>query len=168
MISLNSMKPIYFGAALVVLAIIVGAYFVTASPTAAVGSNVTVFYTGRLSNGTVFSSNAGGQPFQFIVGSNTVITGFSTAVVGMRLNQNKTVTIPANQAYGPISTNLILQVPVSAFGNQSIKVGSYVTPNGQQTPGLVTKINSTTVIVNFNNPLAGQALTFNIKVVSIR
>ena len=64
------------------------------------GDTVDVFYTGTFTNGTVFDSNVGGQPLQFTVGSGQVIPGFDQAVLGMKLKESKTVTIPANDAYG--------------------------------------------------------------------
>ncbi|MBN2518235.1 MAG: FKBP-type peptidyl-prolyl cis-trans isomerase [Candidatus Altiarchaeota archaeon] len=67
-----------------------------------VGDTVTVEYTGRFENGTVFDTNVGGQPFEFIAGikPGMVIQGFDEAVLGMRLGEAKTVTIPPEKAYG--------------------------------------------------------------------
>jgi peptidylprolyl isomerase len=85
----------------------------------------------------------------------------------MKLNQTKTITIPANQAYGEINPALFIEVPLSAFGNHTVQVGMAVTnPNGQQ--GIITGLNSTTATVDFNPQLAGQNLTFTIKVIRIR
>ena len=96
-----------------------------------------------------------------------MIQGFDQGVIGMRLNQNKTITIPANQAYGSINPALIMSVPRSAFGNQSIYVGMPIrNSRGQQ--GTVTALNSTNATVDLNSPLAGLNLTFTIMVVKIQ
>jgi FKBP-type peptidyl-prolyl cis-trans isomerase len=65
-----------------------------------VGDTVSVEYTGRLSNGDVFDSSEGGAPLTFPAGVGAMIPGFDAAVVGMSLDEEKTVTIPAAEAYG--------------------------------------------------------------------
>lgn len=160
-------------ATVIAIALIVVVYLTLSSsaqtPVVADGDNVQVYYTGSFTNGTVFNSNVGSQPFNFTVGSGQVIQGFDSAVIGMKLNQSKTVTIPANQAYGPVDPGLIISVPVKDFGNETASVGMAVvrTSNGQQTRGVITALNATNATVNFNSPLAGQTLVFEIRVVGI-
>ncbi len=168
-------KQLYIVIIIVIAAIAIAVAYlalnVFGTPVVAVGDNISVYYTGKLTNGTVFDSNVGRQPLQFTVGSGQIITGFDNGVIGMKLNQNKTITIPANQAYGEVNSSLIVQVPLSSFGNQSVKVGMIVTqtsPSGQQFRGMVTAVNSTAATVDFNPPLAGKTLIFNIKVISIK
>ncbi|MGI0100294.1 MAG: FKBP-type peptidyl-prolyl cis-trans isomerase [Candidatus Micrarchaeaceae archaeon] len=134
------------------------------------GDSIQVYYTGEFTNGTVFNSNVGQQPFNFTVGANEVIPGFDNAVLGMKAGQTKNVTIPASDAYGEVNRSLIATFPISEFGNQSVEVGMIFTktgPDGQQVEGTVTAVNSTNATLNFNPPLAGQTLLFIIKVVSI-
>lgn len=163
----------YILIAVIVVIVLVGVvYVVTNSSAAAVvapGDNVSVYYTGTYTNGTVFDSNVGKEPFTFTVGANEVIPGFDQAVVGMSLNEEKNVTIPANQAYGEVNPNLIVKVPLSQFGNHTVTAGMNISENqnGQIFEGVVTAVNSTTATVDFNPKLAGQTLIFNIKVISI-
>ena len=159
---------------IIAAAAIIGIYMATnnTSPIVANGDTVDVFYTGTFTNGTVFDSNVGGQPLQFTVGSGQVIPGFDQAVLGMKLKESKTVTIPANDAYGPVNPSLIVEVPLSKFGNQSsqIKIGSVVTQqstSGQPIQGIVTNINGGNATIDFNPPLAGKTLIFNITVENI-
>ena len=159
---------------IVAAAAIIGIYMATnnASPIVANGDTVDVFYTGTFTNGTVFDSNVGGQPLQFTVGSGQVIPGFDQAVLGMKIKESKTVTIPANDAYGPVNPSLIIEVPLSKFGNASsqIKVGSTVTQqstSGQQIPGVVTAVTGENATIDFNSPLAGKTLIFNITIENI-
>ena len=161
--------------AIVAIAALAVAYVeANASPVVAVGDNVSVYYTGTFTNGTVFNTNVNGQLFNFTVGSGQVIQGFDSAVVGMKAGQNKTVTIPANEAYGEVNPGLIENVSRSYFGNQTVQVGMTVTSTSNSTNagthtthGVVTAVNSTTVTVNFNSPLAGKTLVFTIHVVKI-
>jgi FKBP-type peptidyl-prolyl cis-trans isomerase len=68
--------------------------------TAKSGDTVKVDYTLKLSDGTVFDTSIGKQPFQFTLGQNQVIVGFEKAVTGMKVGETKTVIIPAAEAYG--------------------------------------------------------------------
>jgi len=168
-------KPLYIIiAAILILGIIGGIYIASGSsaPVVASGDTVSVYYTGTLTNGTQFDSNVGKQPLQFTVGSGQLIAGFDQAVVGMKLNETKTVTIPSDQAYGPVRQNLVISLPRKDFGNQTINVGMIITETspqtGQQIRGIVKALNATNVTVDFNSPLAGQTLIFKITVAQIQ
>ena len=165
-------KPLYILAAIAFVAIVSVAYFAigASAPIVAMGDTINVSYTGTFTNGTVFDSNVGRQPLQFRVGSGQLIRGFDHGVVGMRLNEEKTLTIPANEAYGEVNPALFVQVPANVFENHTVVVGMIIgrTVNGQQERGVITAVNATTATVNFNPPLAGHALIFTIKVLAIQ
>lgn len=151
----------------VVLAVVYLASSSLAPSAVAVGDNVSVFYTGSFTNGTVFNTNVGSKPFNFTVGAGEVIPGFDNAVIGMRIGQNKTVTLPPSEAYGPVNQSLIVQAPLSEFKNANVTVGLHVSTQSGFS-GIVTAVTSNTATVDFNPPLAGKTLIFNIKVVAIR
>lgn len=168
------LAPIHILIIVVLLAAIVVSYVVVsnyATPVVQIGDTIKVNYTGTLTNGTVFDSSSGRAPLEFTVGSGQVIQGFDQGVLGMKLNQEKTITIPANEAYGPVNPSLIIHVPKSSFGNQTVQLGMGVSEtgaSGQQVQGIVTAVNETSATVDFNPPLAGQTLIFKITVVSIQ
>ena len=163
--------PIYILVAIAVVIVIIVAIYLESSSglVVAQGDNISVYYKLSLTNGTVIQSNFGQQPLNFTVGSGQVIAGFDNGVIGMGLNQNKTITIPANQAYGAINQSLIVIAPLSDFKNQTVHVGMSVAENsnGKQYQGIVIAVNSTSATVNFNSPLAGQTLVFTIRVIKI-
>jgi len=68
--------------------------------TAAVGDTVTVHYTGRFTNGTIFDSSVGATPIQFQLGAGRVIPGFEQGIVGMKVGGSRRITIPPSLAYG--------------------------------------------------------------------
>jgi FKBP-type peptidyl-prolyl cis-trans isomerase 2 len=164
-------KNYVLAAIIAVIVVVLVLYLASNSlaPTVQNGDNVSVFYTGSFTNGTIFNSNLNSSPFIFKVGANQTIPGFNSAVLGMRLNQTKTVTIPVNEAYGPVNPSLIIAIPLSNFKNQSVKIGDVITDsqNGRVLQGIVVGLNNTTAITNFNPPLAGKVLTFTIRVVKI-
>ena len=162
--------PLHIVAAVILIGVIYLAINNAAVPVVAAGDTVNVSYTGTFTNGTVFDSNVGKSPLQFTVGSGQVIPGFDQGVIGMKLNEEKTITIPANEAYGEVNPALITEVPISAFGNQTVQVGMGVgkTVNGQQIRGVITSVNKTNATLDFNPPLAGKTLVFKIKILSIK
>jgi peptidylprolyl isomerase len=64
------------------------------------GDTIEVNYTGRFQNGQVFDTSVGRAPLKFTLGAGQLIQGFDEAVVGMRVGDRKTVTIPPEKAYG--------------------------------------------------------------------
>lgn len=168
-------KPLYILIAVIIVAVAAAAvYFVLVAgvgqAAAAAGDTVSVYYNGTYTNGTVFDSNFGGQPLNFTVGAGQVIPGFNSAVIGMKVKQTKSVTIPPSEGYGEVNSSLIISVPLSVFGNETAKVGMIVTQqsSGHQVEGVITAINATDAKVNFNPPLAGKTLDFKIEVLSIK
>ena len=167
----GGIRPAYAAGAVVAIAIIIAVIYMAAgnasAQTVAAGDNVSVYYTGTLTNGTVFDSNVGKAPLSFKVGSGEMIKGFDQGVVGMRLNENKTITLPPDEAYGNVNPSLVVQVPKSQFGNSTVAVGMRVQASSGAV-GVIKAVNSDNVTVDFNPELAGQTLIFSIKVVAIK
>jgi len=153
-----------------VIAIVLFFAFSTAGAKA--GDTVSVLYIGTLDNGTVFDSNVNKTPLSFIPGSHTVIPGFEDAVIGMSKDQVKTVHIPADKAYGPYREELVYAVNRSLFGTDTVpETGMYyslVNP-ADGSPHVVKVVNVTrnTVTIDENHMLAGQDLTFMIRIIGI-
>lgn len=128
------------------------------------GDRIVVDYTGMFENGTIFDSSAGREPLEFDAGEGQMIRGFDDAVIGMRLNEEKTVTIKPEDAYGVYDAKKITEFPVSRVPNNT-KVGD--TLYSGPLPVRVVAINSTNVTIDMNHPLAGKTLVFRIKIVKI-
>jgi peptidylprolyl isomerase len=138
---------------------------------AKLGDTVSVHYTGRLEDGTVFDSSEGGQPLEFALGSGNVIPGFEKAVLGMSPGDSKTMTIPSDDAYGPYFEERVLvvdrqqippELPVDVGGQLQIQQ-----EGGMVIPVVITDITEAEVTLDANHPLAGEDLTFDIRLVAI-
>jgi len=134
-------------------------------------SKVKVFYTGKLKDGTVFESNLGQQPLEFVVGKGKVIKGFEKAVLDMNLGQSKTVTMKPADAYGPRDPELMVTIakdalPPGLVPELNREIACALT-DGSEIDGTVTAIEADTITVDGNHPLAGKNLTFDIKLVGI-
>lgn len=135
------------------------------------GDTVRIHYTGTLDDGTQFDSSAGRDPLEFALGGGQVIPGFDSAVDGMAVGDSKTVTIPAEEAYGQRHEQLVQQVSRSALPEEiEPTVGMQLqsqSPEGQVMMLVVTEVENESITVDANHPLAGQALTFDIELVEI-
>ncbi len=144
------------------------------------GDTVQVDYTGRLENDMVFDTSredvarqAGiyveGReyvPLTFVVDSGQLIRGFDEGVVGMKVGEEKTITIPPEEAYGEYDKSKILAVPIKELNlTEPPETGQKIPTNY----GLVTiiEVNKTHAMIDFNHELAGKTLIFDIKLVSI-
>ncbi len=135
------------------------------------GDTVRIHYTGTLDDGTQFDSSAGRDPLEFALGAGQVIRGFDSAVDGMAVGEKKTVTLPAQEAYGEHHEQLVQEVSRSALpGEIEPAVGMQLqsqSPEGQVMMLVITDVGEESITVDANHPLAGQALTFAIELVEI-
>lgn len=158
------------------------------------GDTVRVHYTGTLQDGSVFDSSevaeqdscgcdcsssggcgtgsdCGCEPLEFTIGGGNVIPGFEKAVQGLSVGERITVTIPADEAYGPRHDQLVAVVERSEMGGEIQPIEGQqlevVLEDGSTMPVLITDVSETTVTLDANHPLAGQDLTFAIKLVEI-
>ena len=132
---------------------------------------VQVHYKGTLSTGEVFDSSEGREPLEFTMGTGQIIPGFETAVMGMEVEETKTVTIPAADAYGEHRPEMIQeianeQLPPDLKPEVGMKLMSQ-TADGGQMPLEVKEVKATTFVVDANHPLAGKDLTFELTLVGI-
>lgn len=138
---------------------------------AKLNDKVSVHYTGTLDDGTVFDSSVERDPLEFTLGEGQVIPGFEDAVVGMETGQSKTVRIPADEAYGLRRDEMLIEVERGQFPphiepevGQQLQVRQ---ANGQPMVVSVAEVSEDNVTLDANHPLAGQALTFEIELLTV-
>jgi peptidylprolyl isomerase len=171
---LTRKNQMIIGGVIALVVIFIIAIFILPNPTAAaMGDSVSVYYTLRLEDGTLFDSNLNGTPLAFTVGSTSIIPGFSSAIVGMKVNQEKTVDIPFDQAYGPYRSERIHVVNrTGILANQTFTEGQYYNihseANNSDVRIRVLNVTPTTLTIDTNAPLAGQNLTFTVQLVSLK
>ncbi|MFN5135353.1 MAG: peptidylprolyl isomerase [Chitinophagaceae bacterium] len=135
------------------------------------GDTVRVHYTGKLVSGEQFDSSAGREPLEFEIGAGMMIKGFDDAVVGMAIGDKKTINIPAVEAYGERSEEMVIDFPRSNFpDDMTPEVGMQLMMNnsaGQQFPVTIVDVKEDVVILDANHMLAGKELVFDIEMVEI-
>ena len=136
------------------------------------GDTVKVHYTGTLEDGTVFDTSRGREPLEFTLGEGNIIPGFEETVKGMQVGQTKTVTIPAEEAYGPHREDLVMVVERDTLPEDlNPVIGQKLQmkrPDGETAVVVVTDVSETTMTIDANHPLAGKDLTFEIELVEIQ
>ena len=136
------------------------------------GDKVKVHYTGMFTDGQVFDSSLQREePIEFQVGAGQMIKGFDQAVEGMELNEEKTVSIPADEAYGEWSEENVIQLSIDMVpADMSPKVGDamQVQDNtGRNIPVKVHKLTDEHIHLDANHPMAGKELVFQIQLMEI-
>jgi len=134
---------------------------------------VVVAYEGKLATGEIFDSAGASDPLKFRIGDGAVLPAFEQALLGMRPNDSKTITVPADEAFGQKNEELIMAFSLRAFAGKELTpgmiLGMDLEKDGQshQVPAMVLAVDPETATVDFNHPLAGQDLTYRITVLSI-
>jgi peptidylprolyl isomerase len=135
------------------------------------GDTVQVHYTGSLGDGTVFDSSANRSPLEFTVGQGQVIPGFERAVDGMEAGDQKTVVIPADQAYGVRDERLVIHMDRSRMPQDlELEIDDRLQvrrPDGRILNVTVIDVSESEVTLDGNHFLAGEDLTFEIELIGI-
>lgn len=135
------------------------------------GDRVSVHYKGMLSDGNTFDSSFDREPLMLIVGEGLALPMFEEAIEGMNVGETKTVKIPSDDAYGPHIGDLIMEYDRSAFpSDMEVEAGAHIQfelEDGGVAVAKIVNVTDTKVSIDANHPLAGQDLTFDIKLVDI-
>ena len=129
-------------------------------------NTVEVHYHGTLDNGEVFDSSREREPFSFVVGSGQVLAGFDRAVRKLALGETITVRLESLDAYGERRDDYVLELPIDQLPEGLNEGDNVVFENGF--PGVITVVTDDTFTVDANHRLSGQALTFEIELISIK
>ena len=135
-----------------------------------VNSTVTVNYTGKLEDGSVFDSslNEGREPLKATLGQGSLIPGFEKGLLEMSEGETKTIAIPYTEAYGDLRDELIAEVPKDRVP-EGVEVGQVLQTMGPMGPSFVKvmEVKDEVVVIDANHPLAGKKLIFDLEVVGI-
>ncbi len=137
------------------------------APVIAKGSKVDIEYTLSLDDGSTVQSNVGGTPLSFVAGEGQIIPGLEAALEGKAARERVKVKIAPEEAYGPTDPQKMQEVPLDKIPEDARKVGTLLSAQGFDGPIRVAEVRPDVVVLDFNHPLAGKALTFDVLVLSI-
>jgi FKBP-type peptidyl-prolyl cis-trans isomerase SlyD len=138
----------------------------------AANTAVSIDYTLTNDIGEVIDSSSGGAPLVYLQGAGNIIPGLEKALEGKQPGDELTVTVQPEEAYGEYSAELVSTLSRSMFeGVDELEVGMQFhasAPDGQMQIVTIRDLDGDDVTVDGNHPLAGQTLTFQVKIVDVR
>ncbi|NPA03961.1 MAG: peptidylprolyl isomerase [Epsilonproteobacteria bacterium] len=121
--------------------------------------------------GEIIDSNVGQKPLKFIVGKGQIIPGLEKEIKNMSLGESKTVTVKAEEAYGLPDENAVQTLPREQFAGIDLQEGMTLYGQGEHGETVqvtVKSFNDKEVTIDFNHPLAGKDLIFDVNVKEVR
>lgn len=135
-------------------------------------SEVVMHFSINLSDGSAAeSTRVNNKPAKFVMGDGSLTENFEKCLLGLSVNQQKQFELAPEDGFGLPNPDNIHYVDRSRFSAEApAEVGaiiSFTQPNGAELPGIVRAVEGDSVTVDFNHPLAGQTLTFDVEILSI-
>lgn len=135
-------------------------------------SAVTLHFTIKLNDGSVADSTHNmGKPAKFVIGDQSLSDNFERCLLGMQTGESKTIELAADDAFGQPNPDNIHHMDRSKFaGQEGLEAGvimAFSGKDGVEIPGIITDVSGESVTVDFNHPLAGQDVTFEVEILSV-
>lgn len=135
------------------------------------GTKVTLHFSLQLKDGEMIDSNFERDPATFVVGDGNLLPGFEKAIFGLLEGDRKTLTIPAEQGFGQRNPQNMQEFSRSEFpADIELKEGlvlSFSDAQKTELPGVVSQFDENIVVIDFNHPLAGRDIVFDVAILKI-
>jgi FKBP-type peptidyl-prolyl cis-trans isomerase 2 len=131
------------------------------------GRTVALEITMSLEDGTVVQTNRDGVPLTYVHGEGQLFPRLEDELVGMHVNEEESVTLEAEDAFGPSNAEAIREVPKDRVPEEAHEVGMQLQVDGIDWPVVVNSVMAESLLVDFNHPLAGRDLRVDVRIVSI-
>lgn len=135
------------------------------------GSLVSLEYTLTDDSGKVLDSNVGKEPLTYIHGGGQIVRGLEKELTGLKVGERKKIHVNPEEGYGLVDPKAMQEIPKDKIPPDAQKVGALLMTKGPQGEGITMRVHEVrdqTVVVDFNHPLAGKALNFDVKVLDIK
>ncbi len=123
-------------------------------------------------DGEVVDSTEGDEPLNFLQGHQNIIPGLERELTGMKIGDSKKVVVTPAEAYGEVDPDNIIDVPRDEFPEEiPLEPGTELevkNADGEVLSATINEVNGDTVKLDFNHPLAGKELTFDVTIVDLR
>ncbi|MEH6539500.1 FKBP-type peptidyl-prolyl cis-trans isomerase [Halopseudomonas sp.] len=134
-------------------------------------SEVTLHFTLKLPNGDVVDTTTDKQPATFKVGDGSLLPGFEQVLFGLKAGDCRSLEIEPERGFGPGNEQNIQTIARDQFDEMELEPGLLVIfadAAGGELPGVVKQVHDSVVEVDFNHPLAGKVITFDVEIVDVR
>jgi FKBP-type peptidyl-prolyl cis-trans isomerase SlpA len=132
---------------------------------------VTLHFALKLDNGDVVDSTFDKKPATFKVGDGNLLPGFEQAIYGLKAGDKRSLSISPEQGFGQGNPQNIQIMPRSQFQDMELSEGLLVIFNdaaNAELPGVVKAFDDSQVTIDFNHPLAGKALSFDVDIIEVK
>lgn len=138
-----------------------------------IGQNteVTLHFALHLENGDTVDSTFDKAPAVFKVGDGNLLPGFETALFGFKAGDQRKLTIAPENAFGQHNPQNVQVMPRSQFEGMELSEGLLVIFNdaaNTELPGVVKAFDDNQVTIDFNHPLAGKTLSFEVQILEVK
>ena len=134
------------------------------------GTRVTLNFALKLAGGELVDATDG-KAATFSMGDGSLLPGFEQAILGLRAGAEQRFDIPADQGFGqPNEENIHILRKEEFSDSISLETGlvvSFADAEGHSLPGVVKRVFEDTVEVDFNHPLAGKDLIFEVEIIAV-
>lgn len=132
------------------------------------GTRVYLNFSVSLEDGSEVDSNFGGDPVDFAVGDGSLLPGFERRLFGMTAGQRQMFRVPPEDAFGQPNENNVQRLPREQFEDDvELEIGlvfSFADAGGGELPGMIIAFDDDEVTVDFNHPLSGRTILFDVQV----
>jgi FKBP-type peptidyl-prolyl cis-trans isomerase SlpA len=132
---------------------------------------VTLHFALKLDNGDVVDSTFDKQPATFRVGDGSLLPGFESALYGFKAGDKQSLSVPPEQGFGQPNPQNLQSMPRAQFQNMELSPGLLVMfhdATNAELPGVVKDFDDVQVQVDFNHPLAGKTLRFEVEIIDVQ
>ena len=136
------------------------------------GSEVLMHFSLSLADGTVADSTREGEPLRFVMGDGTLIEGLELVLYGLKKGDRQCLSIEPRDAFGFPDEDNIHTMPRSEFpADMQLEAGMIIgfsAPSGEEVPGAIQEIKDDEIVVDFNHPLAGHEVIFDVEILEVK
>lgn len=134
------------------------------------GTRVTLHFSVSLADGHLLDTTKNGNPAEFTFGDGNLIAGFESGLVGLKAGDRRSLFLTPEQAFGERNEANIQTFPRSHFRGMELSPGlvvSFADAAKAELPGMVVEFDDDKVVVDFNHPLAGRDLNFEVEIINV-
>lgn len=135
------------------------------------GSKISMHFALKLDENQVVDSTFDRQPAQFSLGDGNLLPGFEEFLLGLTTGDHKTFDIPPEKAFGQSNPQNVQEMKRNTFPvDMPVAPGlmvSFADAQGAELPGVISHVEGDWVTVDFNHPLAGKTLKFEVQILEV-
>lgn len=135
-------------------------------------SEVVMHFAIRLEDGSAAeSTKVHDKPAKFTMGDGSLTANFEACLVGLKAGDNRTFKLPPEDAFGQPNPDNIYYLDRNKFSAEAPaekgEIIAFTQPDGQEIPGIVRDVTGESVTVDFNHPLAGLTVEFDVEIITV-